>query len=605
MNLPCDEIVDTDVVIVGAESTGTTAAKVCSTDPNIRIAILTKGPEVGKVGATMLAHEPLSSCVIDSKSAHEVIGLKQGDLRDGPDAFLEDIVMAGDYMSDQRLAQIVVTEAPKVAKEITDWGFEWNYDVVDRSPGHRFPRDYYGKRGWGPQYLRLMASLIRDKPNVAFHTETMALDLVVSEGRLAGVTAVDMKTGAFVLFRCRAVILAAGGAQNVYPHVTTGRELTGDAYAAAFRAGAELMDMEFVKFNMAIVWPEGAANDPFALLQTFRHTSRWYNRLGQRFMEKWDPVNMERNTEVGKIAVATEILEGRGGKHGIYYSIRHLPKNLIDYQKEWSRLRGWVDASTHYDYSPYVEMMKDGVALEVTLACHYNEGGIRIDEKCATSIPGVFAAGETSAGVDGGRRIAGMALTTAFVQGFVAAEESLDYLTKASRQEVDPRRLEAVRQVWYAPAKNDAGVSPVEVRKRIQDVAQKYAWVVRNRQGLQTALEEVTRIRGDLDKMCLQTKGLNYNLEFIESLQVRNILDCLEMTATSALVREESRGVHYRSDFPMMNNDSWMKNVVLSRGENGRIIVNKIPVVSTKLALPNGVKKFGEYITRIDGFKGQ
>lgn len=595
---------DADVVIVGAESTGSTAAMFASSKPDVRVAVLTKGPDVGRVGATMLAHEPLSSCVMDSRSANEILGLKRGDPRDGPDAFFEDIVMAGDYLSDQSLVEVIVKKAPLVAKEFTGWGFVWNRDVVDRSPGHRFPRDYYGQRAWGPQYLHLLSSLLRERKNVELYPETMALDILLTDGRVCGLTAVDLRTGELLVIRCRAVILAAGGSQNVYSHHTTGRELTGDAYGMAFRAGAEMMDMEFMKFNMAIVWPEGAANDPFALLQTFRHTSQWFNRLGQRFMEKWDPVNMERNGEVGKIAVATEILEGRGGKFGVYYSIKHLPKNLIDYQKEWSRLRGWVDQSTHYDYSPYIEMMKDGYALETSLAAHYNEGGTRIDPKCATTIRGLYAAGEAAAGVDGGRRIAGMALTAAFVHGQAAAQAALEYISGVPLQVPERAEVTRSRDAFFSALKNDEGTSPVDFRKEIQRTADRYAWAVRNRDGLLKALEEVQRLRKGLDKMFLQSKSLNYNLEFIESMQVRNLLDSLELIATGALAREESRGVHYRSDFPQMNCDKFMKNIVLKRGTDGRISINMVPVITTRLALPVGIHKYGEFSTKIDGFKG-
>ncbi len=599
-----ERTVDTDIVIVGAESTGSTAAIFASRKPNVRAVVLTKGPEVGRVGATMLAHEPLSSCVMDSKSANEILGLKRGDPRDGPDAFFEDIVMAGDYLSDQRLVDVIVKRAPLVARQFTEWGFVWNKDVVDRSPGHRFPRDYYGQKAWGPQYLHLMSSLLRERKNLELHTDTMGLDILQTDGRVSGLTAVNLRTGEFVVYRCRAIILAAGGSQNVYSHHTTGRELTGDAYGMAFRAGVELMDMEFMKFNMAIIWPEGAANDPFALLQAFRHTSHWYNRLGQRFMDKWDPVNMERNGEVGKIAVATEILEGRGGKHGVYYSIKHLPKNLIDYQKEWSRLRGWVDQSTHYDYTPYIEMMKDGYALEVSLAAHYNEGGIRIDPKCATTLKGLYSAGETSAGVDGGRRIAGMALTAAFVHGYVSAEAALEYLSDAPRELPNQAQVLRSRDTFFSALRNENGTSPVDIRKAIQKTADRYAWAVRNREGLLKALEEVQGLRKQLDGMYLESKSLNYNLEFIESMQVRNLLDCLELIATGALTREESRGVHYRSDFPAMDCDRFMKNIVLKRGLDGRISINMVPVVTTRLALPVGIHKYGEFSTKIDGFKG-
>lgn len=590
-------------MVVGAESTGLTAAIVLADDPKLKVALVTKGEGIGKAGATMLAHEPLSSCVLDSKSASEILMLKRGDPKDSPEAFFEDIVVAGDYMSDQRLVEVVVNKSCPVAKEITDWGFEWNKDVVDRSSGHRFPRDYYGVRAWGPQFLRLGASLVREK-HVEIFTDTIIIDLLTSNNRIAGVTAVDLHTGEFFVIRCKVVILAAGGCQNVYEHVTTGRDLTGDAYAMAFRAGAHLMDMEFVKFMISIVWPEGAAHDPFALLQAFRHTAHWFNRFGQRFMEKWDPENMERNREVGKIAIATEILEGRGGKHGIYHSIKHLPTNLIDYQSEWSRLKGWKDLATHYDYTPYVELMKNGGALEVSLSCHYNEGGIKIDEDCMTEIPGLYAAGEASAGVDGGRRIAGMALTAAFVQGYVAAKSAARYVTKCDWDEVNWNQVQSSeRRVFRAAENKNGDISPVEIRKQIQKLAEKTIWVVRNENSMKFALEESKRIRDSLERMRLASTGLDFNPEFLESLQVENLLDCFEIIASASLTRKESRGVHYRSDYPMMDNDTWLKNILISKGPNNTISITTSPVVVTRLELPRGVQKYGEYITRIDSYK--
>src|SRR5579872_647724 len=241
---PASKIIDTDVVIVGAESTGLTAAVVCAKNPSIRVSVLTKGESIGRTGATMLAHEPLSSCVLDSQSAHDLIGLKRGDPRDNPSSFFEDIVTYGDFVNDQELVNIIVKRSAPIAKEFTNWGFKWNYDVVDRSPGHRYPRDYYGDHAWGPEYLKLGSSLLRERRNVEIYADTMAIDLLTQNGKISGIACIDIQSGSLVVFKARAVILAAGGCQNVYSHVTTGRELTGDAFAMAYRAGAELMDLE-------------------------------------------------------------------------------------------------------------------------------------------------------------------------------------------------------------------------------------------------------------------------------------------------------------------------------------------------------------------------
>ena len=602
----------TDVVIIGAECTGITSAVVLARNPELRVTLLTKGESIGRTGATMLAHEPLSSCVLDSKSAHEVIGLKQGDARDSPEAFLDDVVTYGDSVNDQKLASIVVRRAPSIAKEIGDWGFSWNYDVVDRSPGHRFPRDYYGKKAWGPQFLKLGLSLLKERGNVEVVPETMALDLLVSGNRVTGLTAVDLQTGQFLLIKCNAVIIACGGCQNLFSHVTTGRELTGDGYAMAFRAGAELMDMEFIKFYTSIVWPEGAAHDPSALLQAFRHTAHWLNKYGDRFLTtKWGHSSSEGDGDgwnsVSKIAIATEILQDRGGKHGIYYSIKHLPKNLVDFQGQWGHLKDWKDETTRYDYNPYIEMMKDGYALEIGLACHYNEGGIVIDEKCNSGIRGLYAAGEASAGVDGGQRIAGMALTTSFVQGYVAAENCTNYLDKTNFEEPDPKLVDRSNLSAYSISKNkqtdSSFISPTEMRKRIQSIADRSIWVVRDEASLEAASTAVPTLRKQLEKMVLQNNDLSYNMEFIESLQVRNLVDCLEIIATSALARTESRGGHYRSDFPLTDNNHWLRNVIVFQGPNGTIETVTRPVVKGEILLPSGVFSYGENFAKIDSFE--
>src|SRR5579872_1565925 len=405
-----DKVETTDLVIVGGETTGGTAAIRASENKDVRITVVTKGQDIGRSGATMLAHEPLSSCVIDSRSAHQVLGLKEGDPRDSPEAFFEDMLITGEYLNDQEAALVIARNAALVAKEMQSWGFEWNSDIVDRSMGHRYPRDYYGKRAWGFQYARLIPSLLKSRSNVEILNESTAVDLLVNHGRISGIIVFDHESGNLVLYRCKAVILACGGVQNLFVHATTGRELTGDAYAMAFRAGAPIIDLEFTLFLHSIIWPEGAAHDPFALFQCFRHTGVLLNKYGERFMKKWDPENLEQNRIMGVIASAVEILEGRGGKHGgLYFTINHLPRNLVDYQAEWGKLKNWHELSTNYDYGEYVEWMKKGQALEMSLSAHYNEGGLKIEQpNCRTpNIKGLFAAGEAAGGADGSRRGAG------------------------------------------------------------------------------------------------------------------------------------------------------------------------------------------------------
>ncbi len=600
-----DQIISADILVAGAETSGGTAAIAASENSTLRILVLTKGQDVGRSGATMLAYQPHSSCVIDSKSAHEQIGLKLGDPRDSQRAFFEDMLACGDYVNDQESAMNTARNAAKVGKKITEWGFEWDMDTVDRSSGHRFPRDYYGLKPWGHQYAQLLGSLIRHRSNVELMPDSMAVDILTSNGKVSGVVIFNFRTGGLTLCRCKAVILACGGAQNLFRLRDSGRELTGDAYGMAFRAGASLLDLEFVMFQMLVVWPDIPAHNLRVLRQVFRHTALLYNRLGQRFMQRWDPVNMEKNRYLGQVALAQEVIEGRGGKYdGVYFSIGHLPKNLIDYQAEWGHLKGWVDAATHFDYSGYVERLKNGEAFEISLGAHYNEGGIKVSQpSCMTEIQGLYAVGEAAGGAEGGRRVGGDGLTNALVQGYMAAADAVEYVKRSPQEEINMEKLRKIRDEVYAPLKAQGGISPVEIRNRIQNAASAGVWAVRNERTLTTALSIAEATEKDMERMYVSTKGPEYNLELIESLEVRNLLLSLKLMATAALIRKESRGHHYRTDHPDTDNDNWLKSIVLSKAGDGGVASRIEPVSTPYLRPPAGVHRYAEFILEVDNFR--
>ena len=600
---------DTDLLIVGSEGAGAMAA-ISARDYSVergrtlRITVVTKG-RMAKSGATLTGGADMS---VDSRSLHEM-GFKSTDPRDSKELFFEDIVKGGKYLNNQKLVEIFVEEAPKRIKDLLDWGGGW--EGIERgtqyikrragyASGHSYPR---GALMRGPRLVHVIKEQVM-KRNIELVEYVMITDFLTYNNRVAGAVGINILNGEYFVFKAKAIVLATGGMLEIYPYSTGPVELTGDGHAMAFRAGAELVDIEFPMFIPgAFIWPRSIVGDlrPFQLACAGQVRGWILNSWGQRFMKKWDPEHMEITTrDILSIASMIEVLEGRGSPHGgVYYSLKHLPGNLVENLDDY---RGDVDITIieePHAYCPHTityseflpDLKKD--AMEALAACHYTNGGVRINGRCETNIPGLFAAGECIGGMMGANRLSGNAFTEFLVWGYRAGRFAVDYALSVENVQVDVEQIERLRSKVFAPLERKEGIEPIELRRRLQKLAWEKVGIVRSGEGLKEALAEIERMwREDISRQFTSSKSRIFNREWFEALENENLLQGLELIARTALLRTESRGAHFRLDYRDTDYKNWSKNIVVKQ-VNGKISLTIEPAAITKLKPPEKVVPYG------------
>lgn len=567
----------TDVLIIGSEGSGARAA-IAAHDAGADVLVVTKGRS-GKSGATITA---LADIDVDSRSAKELLGLP-GNSNDSQEIFFEDILKEGKYLNNQKLLELHVAEAPLRVKELMDWGLKVK-DLI-HTPGHQYPRGVYTS---GADIMKTLVRQVRMR-KIKILEDTMVVDLLTSGGVVIGALGLNLRNGEFVPLSAKATIIATGGGMMVYPIQTAPEELTGDGQAIAYRAGAELIDMEMVQFHPCdLLWPPAwrGIGFPFTIGPSAGLDVWLLNKYGQRFMSKWDPERMEKTTrDILSIAIMTEVLEGRGTPSGgVYMSLTHLPYNLVDYFLEWFSKRGVLGPNWKYqgfNFGELMEKVKKGYAMEVGPACHFFMGGIRVNEKCETSLPGLYAIGEVAGGTHGANRLSGNACTQIFVQGARGGENAAGYSRREGRVELDEKQIGRIEQRLLRYLRNDGGPRPFKVRKELQKVAWEKAGIIRDGSFLKDVLKWVWEFKMyGIPRLSTGATERQYNREWMEAIQLDSLVIILEAIAKSALLREESRGAHYRKDFKELNKD-WLRNIIV-KNDQGEMISFTQPIVTTR-----------------------
>jgi len=565
-----------DVLIIGSEGAGARAA-IQAHEQGAQVLMVTKG-RMARSGATITAGMDID---MDSRSAKELLGLA-GNPEDTPDLFFEDMVIEGKFVNNQKIVEVHVRDAPQRIKEAAEWGMK----VVGilHGPGHRYPRGVYSSGG---ELMKALKNQVHSR-RIEVLEDTMTLELLKRDGRVNGVLCLDLRKGEFFPIAAKTVILATGGGMRLFPVTTAPEELTGDGQAIAWRAGADLVDMEMVQFiPCCFITPPAwsGITFPFFMGPGVGGVDAWLlNKFGNRFMKNWDPERMERTTrDILSIAVMNEVVEGRGSPSGgVFYSLKHLPDNLIDYFPIW---RNEPYLSANWEFKGFklkglMEEMKRGYAAEVGPACHFFMGGIRVNEQCETTVPGLYACGEVAGGTHGGNRLTGNACTQILVQGYWAGDKASKESKSAPEPSLDMDRVKSLVEEFLKPLEAKDGPQSFAMRKKIQSLAWEKVGVLRTGEYLTDALKTIDAMKTDVSQISVKAKNRHYNREWIESLQTKNLLTLIEAVARSALQREESRGAHYRRDFPKLDNDRWLKNMVIKNAEN-RMIVETVPIVMT------------------------
>ncbi len=547
-----------DVLIIGAGGAGLRAA----------IEALAQGASVGVVCKSLLgkAHTVMAEGGIAA-------AMSNVDTEDDWRTHFRDTMRGGKFLNNWRMAQLHAQEAPERVRELEEWGalFDRTSDgkILQRAfGGHTFKRLCHVGDRTGLEMIRTL----QDRGvSLGFdvYMECAITRLLKDGDRIAGAFGYWREQGRFVVFKAKSVVIATGGIGKAWPITSNSWEYTGDGMSLAYNAGAELMDMEFVQFHpTGMVWPPGVQG--LLVTEAVRGEGGILrNRLGERFMEKYDPKRMELSTrDVVARSIYTEVREGRGTEHGgAFLDISHKPAEYVKRKLP----------SMYHQFKELADVDITKGPMEVGPTCHYMMGGIRVDaETAAATVPGLFAAGEAAAGLHGANRLGGNSLSDLLVFGRRAGSAAAQYAKSAPAPAIESAQIEAAERDLLAPFERNQGESPYEIHRDLQQAMQKLVGIFRVEEDLKQALSEIDALTGRLAQVRVEGSRM-FNPGWHLAWDLRSMLRVTEAVTRSALLRRESRGAHSRIDYPDYD-PVWEKqnNIVSQFGEAMR--VQQVPV---------------------------
>lgn len=555
-------VIETDVLVIGTGGAGLYAA-IRASEAGRHVTILDKGL-VGRSGGTV------------SGAGVSAVG-PWSEPGDSVDVHFHDTVVGGSYLSDQPLVRVLTNEAQDRVREMEDWGlcFDKKPDgryVLDRAGGHSFPRVMAISDRVGLQMTKVLrAQLLRR--GVDHHPDVTTTHLFTKDGRIVGAMGVDLGNGDLIQFNSPAVVLATGGVGQLFPVTSNSIKVTGDGLALALEAGASLINMEQVQF-----YPCGLVHPPslHGFILGIQEYAKLYNVHDERFMAKCEPELLEHVTR-DRLArgIYTEIAEGRGTEHGgVFLDATEVPEETLKsfmYEREMCAERG-------FDYHEK--------RVEIAPSAHFFMGGVAIDCDAQTTVPGLFAAGEVSGGVQGGNRLSGNSLSEILVFGSRAGVSAARYAVQVDHQAADKERVnEEAMRIQQLLKRGVKALTPAQAKERLRAVMQEYVYVSRSVKGLETAQQSLREIEKKvLPGIGISGTGLHQNYSVLAYLDVEKMVKVARMIVAAAQVRKESRGAHYMEDFPELDSTSPPYCTVIEKDEDtSGIKVAKRPVNITEL----------------------
>ncbi|MEM3699988.1 MAG: succinate dehydrogenase/fumarate reductase flavoprotein subunit [Candidatus Bathyarchaeia archaeon] len=499
--------------------------------------------------------------------------------KDSYDLHAFDTIKGADYLADQDVVEFFVRQAPKEIVLTEHWGLPWSRTSdgkIDQRPfgGHTYPRACFAADMTGFHEMHTLYGKATSYSNIKFYDEWFATSLTVENNTATGLTAIELKTGEMHAFQAKAIVIATGGHERIYEFTTFSYTTTGDGMAMAYRAGAPLMDMEFVQFHPTGLVPSGAL-----ITEGARGEGGYLiNAKGERFMKNYAPEKMElAPRDVVSRAEQTEINEGRGleGPYGPYIALdlRHLGEEKINERlpliREVAIKLGGVD--------PVKE------PIPIRPAAHYSMGGIRANIKTETPIAGLYAAGECSClSLHGANRLGTNSTAECLVFGAVAGEEAAKHALSNSLKEISQEKLLAEEKRVFDGILGSEGSERVPViRDEMRHIMNEKVWIFRRGDQLESALKEVRTLKERFKHIKVQDKGGPFNTGLVDALQLDFMLELAEVTIVSALARIESRGAHSRIDYPKRDDVNWLKHTLAYYTKEGPRL-EYIPVTITK-----------------------
>lgn len=555
----------TDIAVVGSGGAGLMAALHAKRrSPSLDVTVISKGA-VGRSGCTRMVQGGFNAALAadDSIEAH-----------------FRDTIEGGRFLNDQELAWDLVSRAPSLVEEL-EAAFGCLFDRMGDGRirlkpfgGQSFDRTVHRGDQTGVEIMgRLREQLFRYAVTELEHWR--ALDLVRAPGgELAGLTALDTVSGACAVVVAQVVVVATGGAATMYRVAAPAREKTGDGIALCFRAGLELRDMEMLQFHPTGLVAGRSTLTGSVLEEGLRGAgARLFNARGERFMERHDPVRLERSTrDLVARASYLEIVEGRGTPAGgVLLDVSHLGASELE-----KRFRGMVERAR------LIGADLAAGPIEVCPTAHFHMGGVVIDRDCTTDLEGLLVAGEDAGGAHGANRLGGNGVAESIVFGARAGDRAAD--TAAERERRHPSRESVERSLGRAcaPLGRVGNTTPLALSDRLKDVMWELCGLVRSRDGLLRARDALLELAEDAQS-AVAPGSPEFNAPWQQLLDLENQLTVARLVVESALAREESRGAHFRSDFPEQDDDAWLRMVRTRRGEGAdTIAVTTRPVELTR-----------------------
>ena len=574
---------DHDVLIIGAGGAGLRAA-VAASAAGVKVAVITKSL-LGKAH-TVMAEGGIAAA------------MGNVDDRDSWRVHFADTMRGGQYLNNWRMAELHAKEAPDCVHELEEWGavFDRTKDgrILQRNfGGHRYPRLAHVGDRTGLEMIRTLQDHGIHLGLDVFMEHTIVTLLKDGE-RIAGAFGYDRERGRFHLFRAKAVVLATGGIGRAYSITSNSWEYTGDGHSLAYHAGATLMDMEFIQFHpTGMIWPpsvrgilvtEGVRGEGGVLR----------NKNGERFMFKDIPpayVNQTadseeegwRYTQGDKNArrppelltrdhvarcIRREVREGRGSPHGgVFLDIAWI-KEKIPHAAEHIKKKL---PSMYHQFKQLADIDITQVPMEVGPTTHYMMGGVKVDADSQMSdVPGLFAAGECAAGLHGANRLGGNSLSDLLVFGKRAGQYAAEYAKKNPQGVVNPQELASMEKWSLQPFEREGADNPYAVQHSLQGMMQDLVGIVRQESEMLQALENIKQLAAKAERVGVSGHR-EYNAGWHTALDLNNLLTVSEIVARAALERKESRGAHFRDDFPNKDQNFGAFNIVVRKRPGGEM----------------------------------
>jgi len=594
-----------DVLVIGAGGAGLRAA----------IEASAAGVKVGLICKSLLgkAHTVMAE-------GGMAAALANVDDRDNWKVHFSDTMRGGQYVNNWRMAELHAKEAPDRVRELEAWGavFDRTKDgrILQRNfGGHRYPRLAHVGDRTGLELIRTLQDHGIHQ-GIDVHMEVTVISLLKDADRVVGCFAYEREHGRFRVFKAKAVILATGGVGRAYKITSNSWEGTGDGHALAYQAGAELIDMEFIQFHpTGMVWPpsvrgilvtEGVRGEGGILK----------NSEGKRFMFDDIPDNYKdqtakdaeegwRYTQGDKDAhrppelltrdhvarcINREVKAGRGSPHGgVFLDIAWIKEKLPNAAEHIKKKL----PSMYHQFMQLANLDITTTPMEVGPTTHYIMGGIRVDaDTQASTLPGLFAAGECASGINGANRLGGNSLSDLIVFGKRAGEYAAQFAKENGHGAIDDSQVERETRRALEPFDREGGDNPFNIQHDLQDMMQRLVGIVRTESEMAEALGELQKLN-ERPAHSSVTGNIDFNPGWHTALDLRNLLTVSEAITRSAIERKESRGGQFRDDFPNKDPEFAKFNVAVRQDAEGQMQISHEPIPEIPAELKQVIEEMG------------